>query len=365
MTVFAVDDRSIQISARNLARSTADVTIRGAGFERQLTAPVSAGAAVFTVDGLTPDTHFELTVDHHPAVTARTVHDLGPVLGRAATISDVHLGLDDFGILHRITDPAGPHERPSTYRCAAAAIGEALDWGAELLIVKGDLTNEGQRDEWDLAAALLENVPVPVLFAPGNHDWLRKRDLDPTRAPVPSNASGGVLATELAGVRIITADTSVPGWGFGRLRPRVDDIIEHCDPDVPTFLAIHHNLQRTPVLWFWPPGIASPEVGSCLTALAAHTPSLFVTSGHTHRNRSHRLGPGRRVTFTEVAATSDHPGVWGAYTFHANGIRQCARRIEDPDALVWLERTARGVGGLWPRWSQGRLGDRCIDHRFD
>lgn len=49
-------------------------------------------------------------------------------------------------------------------------IDEINHGGFDLAIFTGDATNEGQRDEYELAAGMLEKIEVPLVSIPGNHD---------------------------------------------------------------------------------------------------------------------------------------------------------------------------------------------------
>jgi len=89
----------------------------------------------------------------------------------------------------------------------------------------------------------------------------------------------------------------------------------------------------------------------------------LLSSGHTHRNRRHRIGPNGSVTYTEVSATADYPGCWAGYEVTESAIRQTVRRIASPAATSWTEATRSAIRGVWPRWSQGLLEDRCVDAR--
>ena len=79
-------------------------------------------------------------------------------------------------------------------------------------------------------------------------------------------------------------------------------------------------------------------------------PATLVTTGHTHRHRRRRHGP---VVVTEVGSVKDHPGTWAGYLVYEGGIVQTVRRIMDPTALAWTERTRdlglRRMGPLVPR----------------
>lgn len=356
--LFAVDDRSAQLVVRPGAdRGIAVVRHGDRTIERELT----NGVAVITVDELAADTTFNIdVVDPHgqviDSISGRTRPALEPV-GRFATISDVHLGAQGFTRLRRQTDDGST---PYPMRCLRAAIDEAITWGAESLIIKGDLTDHGHLHEWEQAAEALSDLPIPTLITAGNHDVWNTREVE---APAAIRELGlsyePVQHLDTAGARLVLADTSVPSRGSGKLSPVAEAISEAIDVDTPVWLGLHHNIQRTPVPWFWPPGISSLDANPVLAQLAEVNPSTFISSGHTHRNRVHQL---HGFTYTEVSATSDFPGVWAGYEVDATTIRQTVRRIAAPEAISWTEKTRVAFGTIWPRWSQGRLDDRCVDN---
>lgn len=360
--VFAIEAHTAQLFVRTTAASV-EVRVQ----EQIASAPTIGGVAIVELDGLTPASDYDAAITTKSgrpigSLQFQTRSEMGDVTARFASISDVHLGLDRFGVGRRYTDH-GPV--PYAMRCARAAIAEATEWGAQLLIVKGDLTDRGREDEWLLAEELLADVAIPILFTPGNHDVRSGHDVTPhsgaARLGLPF---GAVQIHELDGVRLVIADTSRPSRGTGELARHAGEILEAVDGTAPAFLAFHHNIQRTPVPWFWPPGISSTNANPVTRALAEANPRTFLSSGHTHRNRAHWLGPNRSLPYTEVSSTSDYPGVWAGYEVSAAGIRQTVRRIASPSALEWTERTRRVLGGVWPRWSQGRLHDRCVDFMF-
>lgn len=357
--VFSVGARSVQLLIRT---GEASVLVRTGS--REIAGEAHAGVAVVDVDGLSPDSDHRASIETNatgnPTVVAfRTRPEMGTVLTRFATISDIHLGLEEFGIGRKYRDS---HAMPYSLRCARAAIEEARDWGAELLIVKGDLTEQGRQTDWDLAAQLFDGIDLPTMFTPGNHDVTRKQEV---ALPVGANIIGAdhrpVHIRDLPGLRVVVADTSRDSRGTGDFSRVGDHILAAADTKLPVFLAFHHNIQRLPITWFWPPGISSTNATPVVRALAEVNAATFLSSGHTHRNRAHWLGPDRRIPYTEVSSTSDYPGVWAGYEISGTTIRQSVRRIASPLALSWTERTRSALGGVWPRWSQGRLHDRCVD----
>ena len=366
--VFAVDERSAQLIVRG-DTDVVSVDIDG----QHIQAKTMRGVAVIDVDDLEADTAYEAVLSDGDGrslgeLPLQTRPTMGPIFSRFATISDVHLGAEAFGPSPSIED--GEHKRggadPYALRTARAAIAEATGWGAELLVIKGDLTEAGAHSDWELARQLLADCSIPYLLTPGNHDNWNSRDIDPAEAFEQLGASSDpVQQRNLDGVRIVIADTSLPGKGWGTLTPRAAELEEAVATNTAVFLGIHQNIQRIPFPWFWPPGIPSTDAMPVVDELSAVNPHLFISSGHSHRNRVHWIGPKQRVLFTEVSATADYPGVWAGYEVSERGIRQTVRRIASTDATSWTERTRGALGGAWPRWSQGRLSDRCVDLSYE
>ena len=355
--VFAADATTAQLSVRR-RQGEFHVSVDG----RQLPVPSMTGAAVVDIAGLEPDTAHEAAIidatgSHRLPV--RTKPDIGRVVARIATISDVHLGLEGFGLIREIRD-----KRPDPYplRTAMAAVAEAEAWGADLLCIKGDLCETGTLEEWDQARRLIEATTIPVIAIPGNHEVRDKRELSAADGFAHAGvAHEPVQVLDLPGVRLVAGDTSIDGKGRGTLAAG-DMILDAVNSsDRPCLVAIHHNIERFVVPWFWPPGIARHRSRAFVAGLAAAQAPVFLTSGHTHRHHSHHLGPPGALRYTEVGATSDYPGVWAAYEVGEKAIRQTVRRIRRPSVVEWTESTRRAVGGLWDNWSQGRFDDRCVD----
>ncbi len=362
LEAFAVEDTSVQLTWGSLGTGTVALVVDDRVFE--IEEPHAAGGLV--VEGLRPATRYPVHLANgvhrssEPVLQFSTLDPPpGPELFRFATISDLHLGMTNFGFFHTMRERPKP-ALGSSVRCAEAAVAEALAWGAQELVVKGDITEKGSVADWEKAGQVLGQLPVPVHLVPGNHDVYRRRQLD----PVAGARSAGLAMTEgweffdRPGLRLIVIDSTVLGRGLGHLPADVDAIVTAAgEAPAGVVIAMHHHLQSHPTPRFWPPGIASPEASPFLDALAEANPATLITSGHTHRNRSRAH---RGVTLTEVGSTKDYPGVWAGYVIHEGGIRQVVRRVQRPDCIAWTEYTRLAVNGLWGRWSPGVLEQRSF-----
>lgn len=362
LEAFAVEDTTVQLTWGALGTGTLSLVVDDRCFD--IDEPARPGGLV--IDDLKPGTRYEVYLSAQGRQAASAVLSFttlapapGAELFRFATVSDLHLGMTNFGFFHTMAERPKP-AHGSSVRCAEAAIAEALDWGAQELVVKGDITERGSVSDWAKAGDVLGGLPVPVHLVPGNHDVYRRRKLD----PVAGARSAGLAMTEgwdsfdRPGVRLIVVDSSVMSRGIGRLPEDAEGIISAAaEAPAGVVIAMHHHLQTHPTPRFWPPGIASPEAEPFLDALAEANPSTLITSGHTHRNRSRTH---RDITLTEVGSTKDYPGVWAGYVVYEGGIRQMVRRVQRPDCIGWTDYTRLAVNGMWARWSPGTIDQRSF-----
>jgi len=388
ISVFAVEDAAIQVCWRALPADEVTLEIGDQELTVKAAAPAllrrrgrpprpmsrrpgwigGPGAAI--IEGLAPATSYDLTArtPGGPRVLVERFATLAPppgrLLSRFATISDLHVGEQHFGGLGLIEDvhplPVGWH----TYsvRCARAAIAEAVTWGAEALVVKGDLTRDGEPVELREAGRLLAAAPIPVEATLGNHEF-HDRATDPwaVLAEVGIHVPKQPWARDLPGIRVIMTHTWRPDsrWGRVEAEQRAQIVALAADAPSAVFVALHHHPQRWAVPDHYPPGIPGEQSRALVDALAAANPATLLASGHTHRHRLRRHGP---LLAAEVGSTKDYPGTWAGYAVHEGGIRQVVRRIAAPDAICWTETTSRALAGLWGRWSPGARDERCFTH---
>jgi 3',5'-cyclic-AMP phosphodiesterase len=388
ISVFAIEDDAIQVTWRALPAvavsfaigdRTATVQAGPEAFLRRRGRPprplvsdrtACGGPGATVIDGLTPATTYDLTMTwpgRGPELV-ETITTLpappGRLLSKFATISDLHIGERGFGATHTIQDvfPLPDGWESYTLRCARAAIGEAEAWGAEAMIVKGDVTGDGEPVEFREAGRLLAGVGIPIEVTLGNHEF-HDRESDPFSllAEAGIHVPREPWALDLSGVRIILGHTWRRQERAGRMGAEQRDQIVDLAGAAPAaaFVALHHQPQRWRIANQYPPGIPGPQAGALLDALVAANPATMISSGHTHRHRLHRHGP---LLAVEVGSTKDYPGTWAGYAVHEGGIRQVVRRIAAPEAIGWTEGTYWALRGVWGWWAPGAMSDRCFTH---
>lgn len=357
--VWAVEDTVVQICWGDLPAGPVVADADGV----KTTLDHGGGPGGLDLDGLPADTNVRIELSWTGGRTALETRTLptppGEELYRFATVSDLHLGAIRWGAMKTMVDRSD-HPLPHPYRCAIAAIEEAVAWGAQYLIIKGDAAQHETGRDFEALGRLVDHfADLPMMLLPGNHD------VDGRPGTIPLTVGARELpyvrraeAVDLPGVRLLGADTTVPGRGHGTLLRCRRPVLElAAEADRPVFLAIHHQLQATRIPRHWPAGIPAPRSTAFLRELDRLQTPVMVSSGHTHRNRARREGD---VLVTEVASTKDYPGVWGGYVVHDGGIRQVVRRTVEPGAIAWTEYSRDALRGLWARWSPGRLDERCI-----
>jgi Icc protein len=166
-----------------------------------------------------------------------------------------------------------------------------MDRQADLLLVTGDLVDEGRPDEYLAVRDLLGRSRIPFLVIPGNHDnrdFLREAFADHKYLP----AQGPLhYCVDDHPVRIVALDSSVPGQHHGA----IDDAglrwlhtTLSNDPDKPTLIMIHHPpfLCGIPYMDTYRLVDASP-----LEAIVSSVTNVeVVVCGHVHRPMLKRWG---------------------------------------------------------------------------
>ena len=308
-------------------------------------------ATTYTYDGVT------FTTLERPA---------GERLATVATVNDVHFGETICGF--DSNNPTGgptfsvePGERPYPDVMNEAAVEEmaALDPPADVVLVKGDLTDDGEQEDYDAFLRVYGAAFGDRLHhIRGNHDDYKGQGIAPA----------GPFAVDVPGAVLAVLDTTVPfspngGVGDDQLR-WLDDLAAGASGSGPPILLFGHHQPWQPGSRTRPPTYSgiNPDDSEKLVEVVARRPRIRgYFCGHSHRNRVRRFAETGPLPWTEVACVKDFPGAWAEYRIHEDGaIVQLVHRIRRPDALAWTERTRGMFGGLYPMFSFGSIDDRCF-----
>lgn len=194
---------------------------------------------------------------------------------------------------------------------ALVALRAAKAAGFDHLLVTGDLTEDGQLEQYAAVREILEDSgiePERVTLLPGNHDAYGPGWREALAGPLDRWAARGVpgAVTRLPGVTIVSGSTAVP-QSFLKSSGRIDDdqlrVVAEAAAKVPhgeaLVLAQHHPPYK--VMYHWAHGLLNHE--DVWALLRAH-PHLHVLHGHIHRRRERGLtkdGPPRIFSPTAVA----------------------------------------------------------------
>ena len=193
-----------------------------------------------------------------------------------AQISDPHVR--SKGVLYK-----GVVDTNATLAAAVAQIN-ALDPLPDLVLLSGDIVDEGDPDEYAVAAPILAALKPRLLLIPGNHD-----DRSALRAAFPGHAylppDGPMQYQDTIGpVRVIALDVTVPGFHHGDFTDRAADWLAATlaeDPDRPTLIMMHQPPIET--------GIPYLDKYNCrgadrLAAIVSRYPAIErILCGHVHR----------------------------------------------------------------------------------
>lgn len=188
---------------------------------------------------------------------------------RLAQISDTHVRADDGG------KAASQLKR---------AMAQAKDYGADIILLTGDLVNDAREDEYAVLAEAITDPPAPLFLMPGNHD-----DRGLIRRYFPQHhylpREGALHFTiENYPVRIVALDDIVPGETHGLLRRSGAEWLESAlsvERGKPTLVALHHPPFLTHDLLFDKIGLLDAE--EFANVIARHRQVLRVIAGHHHR----------------------------------------------------------------------------------
>lgn len=318
--------------------------------------------------------HDGLDVRHHRGLTPDTAHSIdgfelrtlprhGERLATIATVNDVHFGETECGVMDGFADgpvfrsEAGEDPYPETMNRAAIAEIAAVE--PDAVVVKGDLTADGTREQYQqFLDAYGGAFGGRLHVVRGNHDAYRGE----------TYASDPYQRVDVPGATIALIDTSIPGSDSGTVSSEQLEWLDTvaAEADRPVLLLGHHHAwspdsPTRPDRYF---GIHPDASERLIEVVARRSRIVGAFAGHTHRNRVRHFSATGSVPWVEVACVKDFPGTWAEYRVFDGGILQVHRRISSPAALAWSERTRAMFGGVYGDYALGRLEDRCFEIRL-
>jgi 3',5'-cyclic AMP phosphodiesterase CpdA len=185
--------------------------------------------------------------------------------------------------IHICTGHAGAARNEARLRAALAAIQRLKPKPAAILLT-GDLTDHGEKQEYESLRDILRDTDMPLYFGMGNHDRREAfRDCFPA---VPVDENGFIqYAVPVGGLRLVMCDTlkeGEEGGSFCEKRARwLQQTLDEA-PHAPTILALHH-----PPIPSFIPWMDGPNDGPWLKRLAetigGKRQILTLCAGHMHR----------------------------------------------------------------------------------
>jgi Icc protein len=203
-----------------------------------------------------------------------------------AQISDLHIKRPGALAYRRVDTGA------ALARCVAAL--NALEPRPDVVVMTGDLVDQGDPEQYAHLKALLTPLEIPYYLLVGNHDdRAALREAFSERAELHTGGDFVHYAADIGPLRLIALDSMVPGQSAGTLcDARLAWLEAQLDAsrDKPVIVALHH-----------PPfecGIGhmdelrlDPQAADRLAALIARHPNVErVICGHVHRPMFVRFG---------------------------------------------------------------------------
>ena len=191
-----------------------------------------------------------------------------------AQMTDIHIGFD-------------PEEKPEEYNRIRfrATLRRVLEGPnrPDLLVLSGDITDNGDLDSFEKTAALLAECPFPVWPMVGNHDT--REALVAAFPQVRLEGEFLHYAVEAEGMRILLLDTLENGRHGGAFcQGRAAWLTAQLDaaPDTPTLIFMHHPPVVSGIEWMDP----APDeawIQRFGSVVEGRRQILAIHCGHLHR----------------------------------------------------------------------------------
>ena len=156
----------------------------------------------------------------------------------------------------------------------------------DVVLVTGDITNEGNFEEAEQAANILSKLICPFYIVPGNHDSRKiiQSAFDEQACPASANSEGFInYVIDDYAIRLIGLDSVQQGKSGGKVSKKRAKWLGECltkDKDKPTIIFMHHPPVKCGVLETDVDGFKGAErLGNII---ARHQNIERILCGHIH-----------------------------------------------------------------------------------
>jgi Icc protein len=228
---------------------------------------------------------------------------------------------------HVSADPDALYRGQNADEGLAGIVRAARQWKPRLVIVTGDVSEDGSRESYERASGLLAQAGAPVTVLPGNHDQVELMS-----RYFPAGPWSGPYLLEMDDWQLILLDSTAPGSISGFFGPKkleqLQDVLQGSRTKH-SLVALHH--QPVPVGASWIDRYALEAPQWFFNVIDQVPGTRCIAWGHVHHDfRARRKGI----------------SLLGAPSSVANSLPETERFSLDPagPACRWLELS--GDGGV-------------------
>lgn len=149
----------------------------------------------------------------------------------------------------------------------------------DLLLLTGDLSEDGSAESYRLLQKLFRALQIPVLALPGNHD-----DAGRLEAAFPGSPIDNIGVSEHGAWQIVRLNSCIPGRPEGRVGDSAIADLEHhlaANGDSPQLIALHHQPISVGNPWIDRYPLLNPQ--PLLQTIDRHPNVKALVWGHIHQ----------------------------------------------------------------------------------